>query len=113
MPKVPAARIEDVAKALIGDRPIEVRYTGIRPGEKVHEIMVSEEEAWRAYDRGDYYAILPLLPEQTQPLEGEKILGREYSSADSLLSLPETAALLADHNLMTGQPIRDEWEILR
>jgi UDP-glucose 4-epimerase len=113
VPKVPAARIEDVAKALIGDRPIEIRYTGIRPGEKVHEIMVSEEEAWRAYDRGDYYAILPLLPELAKPREGEKVLGKEYSSADSLLSLPETAALLADHNLMTGQPIRDEWEILR
>jgi len=113
VPKVPAARIEDVAKALIGDRPIELRYTGIRPGEKVHEIMVSEEEAWRACDRGDYYAILPLLPELAKPREGERVLGREYSSADSLLTLPETAALLADHNLMTGQPIKDEWEILR
>jgi len=113
VPKVPASRIEEVAKALIGDRPVEIRHTGIRPGEKVHEIMVSEEEAWRTYDRGDYYAILPLLPELAKPREGEAVLGREYSSADSLLSPAETEALLADHNLMTGQPIRDEWEILR
>ena len=37
--------------------------TGIRPGEKIHEIMVSEEEAYRTVERGQYYGILPMLPE--------------------------------------------------
>jgi UDP-glucose 4-epimerase len=63
VPIVPAARITDVAKALIGDRPVKMIVTGIRPGEKVHEILVSDEEAWRTYRRGDYYAIKPMLPE--------------------------------------------------
>ncbi len=47
MPRVPAARMIDVAEALIDDRDIPIAYTGIRPGEKIHEIMVSEEECHR------------------------------------------------------------------
>ena len=39
-----AARIVDIAAALIGGREIPIEVTGIRPGEKMHEIMVSEEE---------------------------------------------------------------------
>ena len=63
IPRVPSARVVDIAAALIGERPIETVVTGIRPGEKVHEILVSEEECHRTVDRGDYYAILPMLPE--------------------------------------------------
>ena len=44
VPRVPSARMVDLAAVLIGDRPIETVFTGIRPGEKVHEILVSEEE---------------------------------------------------------------------
>src|SRR5262249_41927983 len=47
VPTVPAARIVDLAKAMIGTRAIPIAFTGIRPGEKVHEIMVSEEECYR------------------------------------------------------------------
>ena len=45
MPRVPSARMIDLAEALIGGRPIETVVTGIRPGEKMHEILVSEEES--------------------------------------------------------------------
>ena len=51
------------AKVLVGPRKIEVKILGIRPGEKVHEILVSEEEAFRTVKRGHYYAIRPMLPE--------------------------------------------------
>src|SRR5687767_5103514 len=44
VPRVPAARMVDVAEILINGRNIPIVYTGIRPGEKVHEIMVSDEE---------------------------------------------------------------------
>src|SRR5216683_6787983 len=63
IPRVPSARITDVARALIEDRRIDVRYTGIRPGEKVHEILVSDEESYRTIERGGYYVISPMLPE--------------------------------------------------
>ncbi len=63
IPLVPAAKITDLAKALMGEKKLQIVYTGIRPGEKVHEIMVSEEECFRTIKRGDYYVILPVLPE--------------------------------------------------
>ena len=46
VPKMPAARVVDIADALIGDRNIEKKVTGIRPGEKIHEVLVSEEECF-------------------------------------------------------------------
>ena len=63
IPKVASARVVDVADALINGRDISKVYIGARPGEKVHEILISEEECHRAIDRGDYYAVLPILPE--------------------------------------------------
>jgi UDP-glucose 4-epimerase len=113
VPKVPSARIVDVAKALIGDRAVDVVVTGIRPGEKVHEIMVSDEEAWRTFPRGEYYAIKPMLPELVKTADGGRPLPKEYSSSDSLLSLAETKSLLERFNLMVGQEIVEEGEFLR
>ncbi|MFP5247447.1 MAG: polysaccharide biosynthesis protein, partial [Thermoanaerobaculia bacterium] len=62
IPRVPAAKVVDVAKALMGEREIPMVFTGVRPGEKIHEIMVSEEERFRTIARGAYYVILPVLP---------------------------------------------------
>ena len=62
-PALPAVRID---RARPGDdrRPRRSRssYVGIRPGEKVHEVLVSEEEAPRTFARGEHLAIAPLLP---------------------------------------------------
>ena len=53
----------DLATHLIGDRKIETVVTGIRPGEKIHEILVSEEEATRTvYGEDGYFAVRPMLP---------------------------------------------------
>ncbi|QOX80745.1 polysaccharide biosynthesis protein [Trichlorobacter lovleyi] len=113
VPRVPAARIVDVARALIGRRSVEISITGIRPGEKVHEIMVSEEEAWRTYPRGDYYAIRPMLPELTvAPVEGSALM-TEYSSGDILLSPEETGQLLAHHGLLGYGDEEEDGELLR
>ncbi|MBI5574847.1 MAG: polysaccharide biosynthesis protein [Deltaproteobacteria bacterium] len=112
VPKVPSARMINVAKALVGDLPVKIEITGIRPGEKVHEVMVSEEEAWRTFDRDGYYAIRPLLPELMKAEHGRPALNREYSSGDSLLTLEETRDLLTKHNLMVGRAPEEE-EMLR
>ena len=45
-------------QALIGGRDIPIVFTGIRPGEKIHEIMVSEEECHRTIERDGYYVDL-------------------------------------------------------
>jgi UDP-glucose 4-epimerase len=94
IPKVPAAKIVDVAKALMSGRELPIKFTGIRPGEKIHEIMVSEEECFRTSERNGYYIIHPMLPE----LQNEEIavaLTSEYSSKDDNISIAELKTLLA------------------
>ena len=112
IPRVPSARVTDVAAALIRDRKIEIVVTGIRPGEKVHEILVSEEEAFRTEARGAYYVIRPMLPELLDGEEIESPLGREYSSADDLMTREQVAALLERHELMVGDRFVYEEDML-
>jgi UDP-glucose 4-epimerase len=98
VPKVPAANITDVAKALMGDKDLPIEYTGIRPGEKVHEIMVSEEECFRTVERGGYYVILPVLPELREEQDFVPVLDSEYSSKDDNISIEELRELLGTAN---------------
>jgi FlaA1/EpsC-like NDP-sugar epimerase len=104
IPRVPSARIAHVAEAMIGDREIEIEYIGIRPGEKVHEVLVSEEEAARTYQRGEHLVILPILPEmRPEHLPGEPFRGRHYSSADSPVPREAVAEALHRHRLLPEQ----------
>lgn len=101
IPHAPTATVMNIAKALIGDRTIDIEITGIRPGEKMHEILVSDEEANHCIKRGDYYAILSMLPELSNNKQKEpNALTKEYSSADSVLDLEGTIDLLQKHRLM-------------
>ncbi len=59
VPKLPSMRLTDLVEAL-GSR-LNVRVTGIRPGEKLHEEMISADEARSTLDRGDHFAILPQI----------------------------------------------------
>ena len=103
VPNAPAATVINLAKALIGKRNIEIKITGIRPGEKMHEIMVSEEEANHCVRRGDYYAIRPMLPElQAGSALEANALSKEFSSADTVLDHAGTVSLLQTHKLMVG-----------
>lgn len=103
VPNAPAATVANVAKALIGTRDIPIRIVGVRPGEKVHEIMVSEEECRHCVKRGEYYAILPMLPELRAADVSDVCLSKEFSSEDSVVSLQETGALLERHGLLVEQ----------
>lgn len=112
IPRVPSAKVTDVAAALIGDRKIETVITGIRPGEKIHEILVSEEEAHRTVERGDYYVIKPMLPELLPAEKIENPIGREYSSADNVMTRAEVTELLQRHKLMVGDQFVYEEDML-
>ncbi len=57
VPKIPSMRIVDLAKALAPDA--ELKIVGIRPGEKLHEVLLTEDEARQSFDLGDRYAIMP------------------------------------------------------
>ncbi len=101
VPRAPSATVEHIARALIGKRRVKTKVIGIRPGEKMHEIMVSEEEAHHCVRRGDYFAILPMLPELRRDAAAEaNALKGEFSSADTLLDLPGTKSLLKKNKLL-------------
>ncbi len=100
IPNAPSALVTDIAKALIGDRDIPMTFTGIRPGEKTHEILLGDEEANRTVSRGKWYAILPMLPEIVQDTSTERPLKSEYSSGESLMTFEETKTFLGEHRLL-------------
>jgi UDP-glucose 4-epimerase len=115
VPRAPAATVMNIAKAMVGDRNIPIRVTGIRPGEKMDEIMASAEEARRTISRGEYYAILPMLPEliRHDDQKGPAVLTKEFSSGDTVLDFAGTVALLHKHRLLPGQAVaKDGGEVL-
>jgi UDP-N-acetylglucosamine 4,6-dehydratase/5-epimerase len=57
VPKCPSMRVVDVATALAPTA--EQRVVGIRPGEKLHEVLLTDDEARHAFDLGDRYVIVP------------------------------------------------------
>jgi UDP-N-acetylglucosamine 4,6-dehydratase len=57
IPKIPSYKILDVASAVAPECKIEI--IGIRPGEKIHEEMITSSDSYNTYDLGKYYTILP------------------------------------------------------
>ena len=60
VPKIPSYKITEFAKAIAPECKIDV--VGIRPGEKIHEEMITETDSYSTYDCGKYYTILPTHP---------------------------------------------------
>jgi UDP-glucose 4-epimerase len=113
VPNAPSSRVVDIAAALIGDRKIETTLTGIRPGEKVHEIMVNDEESPRTVLREKWFAIQPMLPELQAQAVTQPALTGEFSSSGPLLDLDGTRRLLTEHRLLVDQVDPSEGELLR
>jgi UDP-glucose 4-epimerase len=112
VPNAPSATVMNLARALVGARDMEVVTIGVRPGEKMHEIMVSEEEIHHCVRRGAYYAIKSMLPELGSAAE-PNALEREFSSADNVLPFDQTAQLLKTHRLMMEDDESYDGELLR
>jgi FlaA1/EpsC-like NDP-sugar epimerase len=101
VPEAPAASVMNIAAALIGDRRIAIETIGARPGEKMHEILVSDEEAQRCYRRGVYLVIPPMLPELTRDnVPAVPALAGELNSSARVVSAGETAGLLRRHGFL-------------
>jgi FlaA1/EpsC-like NDP-sugar epimerase len=97
VPQVPSARVVDIAQALTPNgKKTEMVFTGIRPGEKLHEIMVSEEECFRTSERNGFYVIHSILPELRGGGENnfQPAFTGEYSSKDNNLSISKLRELL-------------------
>ncbi|MDY6912176.1 MAG: polysaccharide biosynthesis protein, partial [Chloroflexota bacterium] len=65
---------------------IGIEYVGVRPGEKIHEILVSEEEVGRTIKRDQYYVICPILPEIRKDTIDQPALDTELSSSNQIMS---------------------------
>lgn len=101
IPKVPAAKITDLAKCLREHfgKPelVQFEFTGIRPGEKIDEILVSEEELMRTQDAGDVFIIHDIKKEQRW-----NDLTEEYSSKSDLMNYKELETFLKKHGVLDG-----------
>ena len=60
IPKIPSMRVTELAEAMAPDLPVKV--IGIRPGEKLHEVLITDDEARHTIDAGDIYVVLPEHP---------------------------------------------------
>ena len=87
VPKIPSYRITDVAEA-VGPE-CEKPVVGIRPGEKIHEEMITPSDSFYTYDLGKYYAILPVthqwnLEEYLEKFQAKKVpQGFSYNSGEN------------------------------
>jgi UDP-N-acetylglucosamine 4,6-dehydratase/5-epimerase len=88
VPKIPSYKITDVAEAIAPD--MEHREIGIRPGEKIHEEMITASDSFYTYDMGKYYAIIPSVPnwdvdEFANHFKATKVeQGFKYNSGDNV-----------------------------
>lgn len=87
IPKIPSYKITDVADAIAPN--LEKKVVGIRPGEKIHEEMITASDSFYTYDLGKYYTILPSvtnfnLDEFISNFKAQKVPeGFEYNSGDN------------------------------
>jgi UDP-N-acetylglucosamine 4,6-dehydratase len=103
VPKIPSYRILELAEAIGPD--CERRIVGIRPGEKVHEEMITSSDSYNTVDLGDYFAILSSSGEHSSDAylkerSGTKVTpGFSYNSGrnDRFLSVAELRELIQAH----------------
>jgi FlaA1/EpsC-like NDP-sugar epimerase len=103
VPKIPSYRITDVAEA-IGPE-CEVRIVGVRPGEKIHEEMITASDSFNTVDLGPYYAILPSVTDHfpddyLEKRGGTRVApGFAYNSGSNpdFLTVEELRTLISRH----------------
>ena len=103
VPKIPSYCIADIAKAIAPE--CEHPVIGIRPGEKIHEEMITSSDSFSTYDLGKYYVILPQAPnwdleKYIQKFNAKLVpQGSNYTSGENeeFLNVDELRKLIADH----------------
>jgi UDP-N-acetylglucosamine 4,6-dehydratase (inverting) len=99
VPKIPSYKITDVATAIAPE--CEQKIVGIRPGEKLHEEMITISDSLNTWDLGKYYAILPQRPmfeleDYVKEFKAKRVAdGFSYNSGDN--TEWETIETLRDH----------------
>lgn len=104
IPKIPSYRILDVAYAIAPD--CKIVEVGVRPGEKIHEEMITESDSLNTIDMGSYYAILPSVSyiysedDYLKHHKAKKVpFGFKYNSGENKewITVEELRKLIKDH----------------
>ena len=103
VPKIPSYKITDIAEAIAPNA--EIKIVGIRPGEKVHEEMITSSDSYLTYDLGKYYVILPSTPKWdvqhflTSNNAKRVVDGFSYNSLNNTewLTVEELRSLIKEH----------------
>jgi UDP-N-acetylglucosamine 4,6-dehydratase (inverting) len=109
VPKIPSYKIETVAEAISPNAKLE--YVGIRPGEKIHEEMITVNDAFYTIDIGKYYAILSISADKQKYIEyykGKEVPdGFKYNSGenDEWVSVEEMRNLIRKYVDSDFKPI--------
>ncbi len=107
--KMPVARIEDIAthmvEVLSGERKIEVTEIGAKPGEKMYEELMNDEEVRRTWETESFFVVLPALAgnyEELYPISlGRQKADRAYhSSEEPAMSLAELGAYFTEKGIL-------------
>lgn len=61
VPKIPSAKITDIIEALSPSKGIQIKFIGVRPGEKLHEVLCPQDEAHITIEFSDYFSIKPSI----------------------------------------------------
>jgi len=109
VPKIPSYRITDVATAVAPE--CRQQIVGVRPGEKIHEEMITASDSFNTVDIGDYYAILPSagmfsVDEYCLRMKGIRVppgFAYESGSNPDFLSVPQLRELIEQH--VIGQTV--------
>jgi UDP-N-acetylglucosamine 4,6-dehydratase (inverting) len=103
VPKIPSYKLTDVAEAIGPECKHEI--VGIRPGEKIHEEMITSSDSFSTYDLGKYYAILPQvtnwnIDSYTKEFNASKVpIGFQYNSGENTdwVGVDEIRSLIIKH----------------
>lgn len=112
VPKIPSYRLMDVAKA-IGPH-CQVSIVGIRPGEKIHEEMITEADSYTTVDLDRYYAILPVqaaysLDQYCERTGARRVqAGFRYNSGENeqFLTVEQLQSLIQQHVDLSFEPVQ-------
>ncbi len=97
IPKLPSYNILQLANIIAPD--IEKRIIGIRPGEKLHEKMISEDEACNTLDCGQFYIVKPF---------SQNLFSQNYEKYYNAKSFPENTSYSSGENELIDNKLLDK-----
>lgn len=122
IPKIPSYRVVDVARAIAPD--CGQRIVGIRPGEKLHEEMITDTDSLNTIELGDYYAILPSVSfsytmddylthhNATRVAQGFRYSSQNNTQWESVENLRKLIKEHVDHNFSPYQAIGSKMPVV-